>query len=118
MNRFKERARINIESIQSKDKSMLTNYLFKDLYEERWGNSANPDDYDASSPAAREGEGAHGILDRLAALFRRRRNRASAWSFTIPSEMPDTESDIDVERRAESLEPKFLILAKALSRNC
>ncbi|MFS8115576.1 hypothetical protein QD460_27975 [Rhizobium jaguaris] len=97
---------------------MLTNYLLKDLYEDRWGDSANPGESDLPSPASKEDEGAHSILGRLSAFFRRRRNRPSAWSFTIPSETPDTESHVDFDRRAECLEPKFLILAKALSRNC
>jgi len=96
---------------------MLTNDLFKDLYEERWGDS-NPDEPDLFSSAGREGEGARGILGRLSTFFRRRRNRPSAWSFKIPSETAETESDIGVDHRAECLEPRFLNLAKALSRNC
>ncbi|WP_037155383.1 hypothetical protein [Rhizobium freirei] len=97
---------------------MLTNHLFKDLYYDRWGDPANPNAVDPPTPEDKGGAGRQGILARLAGLFCRRRNRPSAWSFTIPSKMPDTENEADMRSRAGLEDPKFLAIAKVLSRNC
>ncbi len=95
---------------------MLTNYLFKDLYDDRWGDPCNPNAVDP--PSEREGRAARqSVLRRLAGLFRRGK-RPSAWSFTIPSVTSDIESEIDVRHRTRFEDPKLLALAKALSRNC
>lgn len=96
---------------------MLTNYFFKDLYDDRWGNPANPNAADPPSPEGHS-VGARGILGRLAGFLRRWRNRPSAWSFTIPSQMPDADGETDTCRHARNEDPKFLAIAKALSRNC
>ncbi len=95
---------------------MLTNYLFKDLYEDRWGDPCNPNAVDP--PSEHEGRaGRQNVLRRLTGLFRRGK-RPSAWSFTIPSATSDSESEIDVRHRTGFEDPKLLALAKALSRNC
>ncbi|AYG64807.1 MULTISPECIES: hypothetical protein [unclassified Rhizobium] len=97
---------------------MLTNYLFKDLYDDRWGDPANPNAVDPPSSGDNRGAGGKGILSRVAGLFRRRRARPSAWSFTIPSETSDTEGEPEIRHRICDEDPKFLAIAKALSRNC
>ncbi|NTJ66657.1 hypothetical protein G6M50_07120 [Agrobacterium rhizogenes] len=96
---------------------MLTNYLFKDLYDDRWGDPCNPYAADPPSPEHEDTAGRPSLLRRLAGLFHRRK-RPSAWSFTIPSEPSDTESEIGVRHRTGLEDPKLLALAKALSRNC
>lgn len=99
---------------------MLTNHLFKDLYDDRWGDPANPNAAEPFSAADKDRVDAQGFPGRLRRLFRRRRDRPSAWSFTIPSERPEAEDDAAVEHRnrCDVMQPKFLNLAKALSRNC
>lgn len=99
---------------------MLTNDFFKDLYDERWGDPANPNAVGPSSAECKDRGGVRGVLSRLARFFHRRRNRPSAWSFTIPSETPDVESHTSAGHgnQREVVQPKFLNLAKALSRNC
>jgi hypothetical protein len=101
-----------------KDETMQTNYLFKDLYEERWGDPANPNAADPPASDGRGCAGSRGLVGRLAGLFRRRRNRPSAWSFTIPGKTADAEDEADIRHRASHGDPKFLALARALSRNC
>ncbi|SCB37118.1 hypothetical protein [Rhizobium hainanense] len=100
-----------------KDEPMLTNYLFKDLYDDRWGDPCNPNAVDPPSPEHKGRAGRQSMLRRFAGLFRRRK-RPSAWSFTIPSETSDTENEIGVGHRTGLEDPKFLAFAKALSRNC
>ena len=99
---------------------MLTNHFFKDLYSDRWGDPDNPNAAEPSSTADKDLNAAQGILGRLRRLFDRRRNRPSAWSFTIPSEPPEVESDATADHRdqCDVMQPKFLNIAKALSRNC
>ncbi|PST23116.1 hypothetical protein C7U61_00825 [Rhizobium sp. JAB6] len=97
---------------------MLTNYLFKDLYDDRWGDPRNPDAVEPSLPKDKGGVGRKGLLGLLAKIFRRRRKHPSAWSFTIPSEVPDAEVKAEVRQRNGLEDPKFLAIAKALSRNC
>ncbi len=95
---------------------MTTDYLFKDIYHERWGDPANPN---AVGPPPGEGggdAGRRGILRRLARFFRRR-SRPSAWSFTIPSKIAEQENK-HARHRNRYEDPKFLAIAKALSRNC
>lgn len=95
---------------------MATNYLFKDLYDERWGDPCNPN---AVDPPSERGGGAdkQSVLSRLARLFRRRK-RPSAWSFTIPNETSDEDGEAEIRHRIGFEDPKFLAIAKALSRNC
>ncbi|TXI89027.1 MAG: hypothetical protein E6Q40_02870 [Cupriavidus sp.] len=95
---------------------MTADYLFRDLYHDRFGDPANPNAVDPPS-SRQENSPGRGLLGRLAGLFRRRKH-ASAWSFTIPSDMDDMEGEAEVRRRASSEDPKFLAMAKALSRNC
>jgi hypothetical protein len=99
---------------------MLTNDLFKDLYDDRWGDPANPNAVEPSSPEDNDRGGSQGVLGRLTRFFQRRRKRPSAWSFTISSESPETENGANSRRRSQCdiMQPKFLNLAKALSRNC
>ncbi|KAA1185987.1 hypothetical protein FP026_00325 [Rhizobium tropici] len=97
---------------------MLTNYLFKDLYDDRWGDPGNPNAVDPPSSGDNRGAGGQGILRRMAGLIRRRRDRPSAWSFTIPSETSDADGEAEIRPRTYDEEPKFLAIAKALSRNC
>ncbi|NTH75676.1 hypothetical protein G6K97_00905 [Agrobacterium rhizogenes] len=98
---------------------MLTNDFFRDLYNDRWGDPANPNAVELSSPKDND-RGSQGALGRLARFFQRRRKRPSAWSFTISSETPDVAGDASSGRRSQCdiMQPKFLNLAKALSRNC
>ncbi|SCB38100.1 hypothetical protein [Rhizobium multihospitium] len=95
---------------------MLTNYLFKDLYDDRWGDPCNPNAVDPPSEH-RGGADKQSVLDRLAQLFRRQK-RPSAWSFTIPSETSDAEGEAEIRHRTSFEDTKFLVIAKALSRNC
>ncbi|MFT4185023.1 MAG: hypothetical protein QM636_24225 [Rhizobium sp.] len=97
---------------------MVNDYLFKDLYYDRWGDPCSPDAVDPRSPEGKGVAGGQGILGRMAALFRRRRARPSAWSFTIPSETSDAQDEADVRHRTGLEDPTFLAIAKALSRNC
>ncbi|HEY0121434.1 MAG TPA: hypothetical protein VGC14_06700 [Rhizobium sp.] len=99
---------------------MLTNDFFKDLYNDRWGDPAKQNAVEPYLSDDKDHVAAQGILGRLACLFRRRRKRPSAWSFTIPSETSDTESDASSRHRnqCDIMQPKFLNVAKALSRNC
>jgi hypothetical protein len=101
-----------------KGKPMLTNYLFKDLYDDRWGDPRNPDAVEPPSPEDKGGAGRQGLLGRLANIFHRRRKHPSAWSFTIPSDASDTENEAEIRHRNGLEDPKFLAIAKALSRNC
>ncbi|ASW05154.1 MULTISPECIES: hypothetical protein [unclassified Rhizobium] len=95
---------------------MLTNYLFKDLYDERWGDPCNPNAVDP--PSERGGKAdKQNVMGRLAQFFRRRK-RPSAWSFTIPSEASDEDGEAEMRHRTGFEDPKFLAIAKALSRNC
>ena len=96
---------------------MLTNHFFKDLYDERWGDPHNPNAGDPPLPEHEDNAGGRSVLGWLAGLFPRRK-RPSAWSFTIPCETSDTESEIRLRRRDGFEDPKFFALAKALSRNC
>ncbi|MBB6487632.1 hypothetical protein [Rhizobium lusitanum] len=95
---------------------MTTDYLFKDLYHDRWGDPANPN---AVGPPPSEGEGNAGKRGTLGWLtrFLHLRGRPSAWSFTIPSEVAERENT-DGRHRNRHEDPKFLAIAKALSRNC
>ncbi|MBB3612836.1 hypothetical protein [Rhizobium sp. BK602] len=99
---------------------MLTNHFFKDLYDDRWGD---PNDPNAAEPASlpKDGErpASRGILGRLHRLFGRGR-RLSAWSFTIPGGMPEPDHGAFAGpgEDDEAVQPKFLNVAKALSRNC
>ncbi|MFB2567255.1 hypothetical protein [Rhizobium sp. IMFF44] len=95
---------------------MTTNYLFKDLYDERWGDPCNPNAVDPPSEHKDEAD-KQSVLSRLAQLFRRRK-RPSAWSFTIPSETSDEVGEAVIRHRTGFEDPKFLAIAKALSRNC
>jgi hypothetical protein len=105
-----------LNRFKMKGKPMLTNYLFKDLYYELWGDPRNPNAVDP--PLEHKGEAdKQSVLSRLA-RFLRRRKRPSAWSFTIPSETSDAESDAEIRHRPCDEDPKFLAIAKALSRNC
>lgn len=99
---------------------MQTNDFFKDFYIDRWGDPANPDAVEPSSPEDKARGGSQGVLGRLARFFQHRRKRPSAWSFTISSEMPDVAHDASSGRRdqCDVMQTKFLNLAKALSRNC
>ncbi|OCI91950.1 hypothetical protein A6U86_20795 [Rhizobium sp. AC27/96] len=99
---------------------MSTNHFFKDLYFDRWGDPKNPNAVEPCSTADKDRVATHGILDRLRHIFRRSRKRPSAWSFTIPSETSLAESDADVGHcnPCDAAQPKFLAIAKALSRNC
>ncbi len=95
---------------------MLTNYIFKDLYDERWGDPCNPNAVDP--PSERTGEAdKQSVMGRLAQFFRGRK-RPSAWSFTIPSETSAAEGEAEIRHRTELEASKFLAIAKALSRNC
>jgi len=96
---------------------MLTNDLFRDLYHDRWGDPANPNAVEPP-PAEARGGCEPGILGRLANHFRRRRGRPSAWSFTISAETSEMDDKHEVRDYRQSEDPKFLTLAKALSRNC
>ncbi|GES47008.1 hypothetical protein RsS62_62600 [Rhizobium dioscoreae] len=95
---------------------MLTNYLFKDLYDERWGDPCNPNAVDPPSEH-KGGADKQSVMGRLAQFFRGRK-RPSAWSFTIPSETSAAESEAEIRHRTGLEDPKFLAIAKALSRNC
>ncbi|GAC1041199.1 hypothetical protein [Rhizobium sp. No.120] len=95
---------------------MLTKYLFKDLYDERWGDPCNPNAVDPPSEH-KGGADEQSALSRLMGFFRRRK-RPSAWSFTIPSEAPEAESEAEIRHCNGPEGPKFLAIAKALSRNC
>jgi hypothetical protein len=99
---------------------MLTNDFFRDLYNDRWGDPANPNAVEPSSLEGNDRGGSQGVLGHLGRFFQRRRKRPSAWSFTISSETPDVECDASSGRRSrcDIMQPKFLNLAKALSRNC
>ncbi|ACM25036.1 hypothetical protein [Rhizobium rhizogenes] len=99
---------------------MLTNYFFRDLYNDRWGDPANPNAVEPSSLEDNHRSRSQGVLGRLARFFQRRRRRPSAWSFTISCESPDTENCTNGHYRSQCdiMQPKFLNLAKALSRNC
>ncbi|AGB69652.1 hypothetical protein RTCIAT899_CH01160 [Rhizobium tropici CIAT 899] len=97
---------------------MQTNYLFKDFYDDRWGDPRNPNAVEPSSADDKGGADRQGLLGRLANIFCRRRKHPSAWSFTIPSEVPDAECEVDQRHRNGLEDPKFLAIAKALSRNC
>lgn len=100
---------------------MLTNYFFKDLYNDRWGDPDSPDATEPRPATYKDSGDELGFLNRLRRLFRRRRpDRPSAWSFTIPSERPEAEDDMTVDHRhqCDAMQPKFLNLARALSRNC
>ncbi|NLR98516.1 hypothetical protein HGP17_16985 [Rhizobium sp. P38BS-XIX] len=97
---------------------MRTNHFFKDLYDDRWGNPCNPS---AAHQVPRQPVGEQGqrnVFGWVAALFRRRRDKPSAWSFTIPSDEADREDGTDNRCRSELNEPHLMALAKALSRNC
>jgi len=96
---------------------MLTNYLFKDLYDDRWGDPRNPNAVDPPSPEDKDDTGRWGIGARLTGLFSRRK-RPSAWSFTIPSETSDADCDAEVRHRTGFEDPMVIAIAKALSRNC
>jgi hypothetical protein len=96
---------------------MQTNDFFKDLYNDRWGDPANPNAVEPHLPSDKARGGSQGIFGRLARLFRRRRKRPSAWSFIISSESPDPENGAH-RSQCDIMQPKFLNLAKALSRNC
>jgi hypothetical protein len=58
-------------------------FLFRDIYNDRWGDPDNPHAVDVPPAGARPNRK---TLGRLADLFsRHRRNRVDAWSFTLPS---------------------------------
>jgi len=99
---------------------MLTNYFFRDLFNDRWGDPANLKAIEPPSGADKDRAAARGIFGRLRRLYRGSPSRPSPWSFTIPSETPDAESETSAWRRNEcdATQPKFLNIAKALSRNC
>ncbi|MFK0162546.1 hypothetical protein [Rhizobium sp. NPDC090279] len=96
---------------------MPTNYLFKDLYDDRWGDPCNPNAVDPPLVEHKGRAARQSVLRRLVGLFRRRK-RPSAWSFTIQSETFETEGEADIRLRTRLEDPKLLALAKALSRNC
>lgn len=64
-----------------------TSFLFKDIYNDRWGDPSNPNAVDVPLPDHTDDKKRPGsILARLAGLFSRRRSgRPNAWSFTIRS---------------------------------
>ncbi|MFT3999890.1 MAG: hypothetical protein QM684_06610 [Rhizobium sp.] len=95
---------------------MTISYLFRDLYHDRFGDPANPNAVDPPS-SKREASPSRGFVGRLASLFRHRKH-PSAWSFTIPSEKEDMGGEAEGRRRASCEDPRFLAIAKALSRNC
>lgn len=99
---------------------MLTNHLFKDLYNDRWGDPENPDAVEPCRTADRDGGTARTVFARLRRLFGHGRKGPSAWSFTIPSETPeaDGQAATDLRHQCDATQPKFLAIAKALSRNC
>lgn len=99
---------------------MLTNHFFKDLYDDRWGDPENPDAVEPSRAVDKDRTAGRGIIARVQRIFRNRRKRPSAWSFTIPSKTSEAESDpyMDHRNQCDAMQPKFLNIAKALSRNC
>lgn len=99
---------------------MQTNHFFKDLYNDRWGDPANPNAVEPYPPDDKDDGGSQSIFGRFASLFHRRRKRPSAWSFTISSGTPETEDGVNSRHHSQCdiMQPKFLNLAKALSRNC
>ena len=111
--------RIDIESIQ-KAVPMFTNHFYRDLYHDRWGDPENSNAVEPSPIVDTDRIAARGIVDRLHRFFRRRRERPSAWSFTIPSETSEAASDryVGDGNQCDAMQPRFLAIAKALSRNC
>lgn len=99
---------------------MLTNYFFQDLYNDRWGDPENPKAVESPSKPEKDRAVAKGLFGGLRRLFRRCPSRPSAWSFTIPGEVSYVEGETSARRRNEcdATQPKFLNIAKALSRNC
>ena len=97
---------------------MRTNHFFKDLYDDRWGNPCNPKAANQPLRKPTDQQGHRNVFGWLAGLFRRRRDKPSAWSFTIPSDEADREDGTDDRCRSELNEPYLMALAKALSRNC
>lgn len=99
---------------------MLTNHFFRDIYNDHWGDPENPHAVEPCRTVDRDHIAASGILGHLRRLFRRRRDRPSAWSFTIPSKASedDDQATADLRHQCDATQPKFLAIAKALSRNC
>lgn len=55
--------------------------LYKDIYDERWGDLQDSGPAVESKPCPRPSRWG---LPVLAGIFRRRRKRVTAWSFTLP----------------------------------